>query len=306
MHQASHARSRAGFTLIELLIVISIIAILAALLLAGISAVRWRGYDAKEVNDLKQLEIALNAFKAKYGVYPPSRLVLYPTYSDYTAKVSICGDAALDFDSYQIINRIWKNIGAFGYVNWSSTDPKVPATFPRFVILEGDQCLVYFLGGVFDPSQSGCMGFAPSAKNPTADVFDPKGNVLDRTKLFEFPASRLNTTKNALFPSFMDNYGQMPYMYFAPGLPGSSTPNTYNTNHTVALGGNSVSPYYQIAGPPKKYWNPTTFQIILAGRDGLFGDVGHWDNGSSTTDATAAWKDNRTNFSTFVLAAQAQ
>src|SRR5262245_57907900 len=196
MHQASHARSRAGFTLVELLMVIAIIAVLAALLLAGVSAVMNKRYDMADVNDLNQLKISLENFKTDKGVYPPSRIVLYPKYSDYFMSPSICGDAALDKDSIKIINRIWKNIGGgsasdpfFGPpntgINWASTGNLAPNTFPPFVILEGDQCLVFFLGGVYeqvdatDPTKRACLGFAPSAKNPTADVKDPlTGNWL--------------------------------------------------------------------------------------------------------------------------------
>ncbi len=317
MYQASHARSRTGFTLIELLIVIAIIAVLAALLLAGISAVRWKGYDAQEVNDIKQLEIALNNFKAKYNCYPPSRIVLYPKYSDYNTAI------ALDKDSLQVINRIWPNIGGplsppgtpfANYIHWGNPTAYgavQPAGFPSTgIILDCDQCLVLFLGGLYDRMQypKGTMvGFSSNPKNPAQDGVSP-----ERIKFFDFNAGRLNfakslasSTPDILFPTFADNYGQMPYVYFAPGLPGSTSPNAYNGNHKVTYDGGTtyVSPYYKTAST---YWNPKTFQIISAGRDGIFGNVGQWDNGSSTTDTTGAWKDNRTNFSTFVLAAQAQ
>src|SRR5262245_42979502 len=114
MHQASHARSRAGFTLIELLMVIAIIAVQAAIVLAGISGVRNKGYDAKEINDLKQLEIALNAFKADKKIYPPSRIILFANYIDYNQA------NPLHKDSLQVINRVWPNIGAFSGINWAS------------------------------------------------------------------------------------------------------------------------------------------------------------------------------------------
>ena len=127
-----------------------------------------------------------------------------------------------------------------------------------------------------------------------------------------FTKSLNSATPDILFPSYMDNYGQMPYMYFAPGLPGSSTPNIYNPNHKVTIDGGVtyVSPYYKSLN---KYWNPTSFQIISAGRDGVFGNVGQWQDGTSSTDPfpmqpppLLGWKDNRTNFSAFVLAVPAQ
>jgi general secretion pathway protein G len=59
-----------GFTLIELLIVVVIIGILASLLMANFVGVRQRGRDAQRKSDLRQIQAALELYRADLGEYP--------------------------------------------------------------------------------------------------------------------------------------------------------------------------------------------------------------------------------------------
>ena len=63
---------RHGFTLIELLVVISIIGVLAAITIPALGAVKKSQYKNTARVELKQIEAAIENFKAKYGAYPPS------------------------------------------------------------------------------------------------------------------------------------------------------------------------------------------------------------------------------------------
>jgi prepilin-type N-terminal cleavage/methylation domain-containing protein len=63
---------RHGFTLIELLVVISIIGVLAAITIPALGAVKKSQYKNTARVELKQIEAAIDKYKAKYGVYPPS------------------------------------------------------------------------------------------------------------------------------------------------------------------------------------------------------------------------------------------
>jgi len=67
-----------GFTLIELLVVISIISVLSALLMANFIGVRQRGRDAERKSDLRQIQSALELYRADAGGYPDSTLGEYP------------------------------------------------------------------------------------------------------------------------------------------------------------------------------------------------------------------------------------
>jgi general secretion pathway protein G len=62
----------AGFTLIELLIVMSIIGILAAISIFGISGARESARDGRRKSDLEAVRSAIEIYKADCDQYPPS------------------------------------------------------------------------------------------------------------------------------------------------------------------------------------------------------------------------------------------
>jgi len=89
-HRLNTDKNGFAFTLVELLVVIAIIGILAALLLAAISQAKARALRIQCANNVRQLGLALQMFKADHNYYPP---FLDP--ADHTE------------------NRYWKN--ALGY-----------------------------------------------------------------------------------------------------------------------------------------------------------------------------------------------
>jgi len=66
--------ARGGFTIIELLVVVSIIAILAALLLPAINMARSAARKIQCANNIRQVGLAINAYADDWeGIYPPAR-----------------------------------------------------------------------------------------------------------------------------------------------------------------------------------------------------------------------------------------
>lgn len=60
-----------GFTLIELLIVIAIIGLLSSVVLASLSSARTKSRDSKRLEDMKQLQLAIEMYADDNGgVYP--------------------------------------------------------------------------------------------------------------------------------------------------------------------------------------------------------------------------------------------
>jgi len=66
-------RRRCGFTLIELLVVMGIIGVLVTLLVPTVSRATAMVRKRVTRSIIKELEVGLEAFKADFGIYPPSK-----------------------------------------------------------------------------------------------------------------------------------------------------------------------------------------------------------------------------------------
>jgi prepilin-type N-terminal cleavage/methylation domain-containing protein len=271
--------TRPAFTLIELLVVIAIIGILAAILLVGVIPAMRQGPRALVYADISQMSSSLDNFKAKFGVYPPS-------------TIKLCSDVSkIDPVSLSYLSAIWPRLDWSQKPDWSGTGS--PAVFT----LEGDQCLVFFLGGIPDPATPGVRGFSTNPANPASL------GTGDRISFFQFVTARLYSRKGDTFYSYQDGWGMnQPYAYFCAG----KSRDGYNpAPASGAPGGDcpSLMPrgaYFQTGTNPIRYFESTRFQIISAGRDGQFGPGGTWSAPNATSIAPAG-KDDQANFSNYEL-----
>ena len=324
-------KQRSAFTLIELLVVIAIIAILVGLLMAAVMAVRGVGPTAQNRHDVLQLQQALQKFKGEYGRYPPSQIRLRANLQHYTTKRL----DALDDASISYLSFMFKSLaGATGVTNiqWAGPNAGSPndfaTLFPNGVVLEGDQCLVFFLGGPPGP----LLNNLPTLLGGfTTDPADPVTSSVNRKKSMDFETTRLTLrVPGNPFPSYFDAYGKVPFVYFSS----NNRPNGYatlwsntliyqvndgvvynvdglyyrcikaNTSGTpptnaanwakVNLNSLGVDPYFsQIS--PLKYYNPDSGQLISAGADGKFGPGGLWAPATAMS-VPVVGRDDVTNF----------
>ena len=287
-----YPQTRSAFTLIELLVVIAIIGILAAILLVGVIPALRKGPELQTTSDLRNLAIGLDQFKGKFGVsfYPPSKITLC---SDLTVL------AKVDPVSLSYLTAIWprlgQNLAASEALDWAGTG--MGANTPKTVYtLEGDQCLVFFLGGIPDPNVPGVLGFSSNPANPTNLA------VGEKFSFYQFDNARLFARAGSKFYSYQDPWAMgQPYAYFSS----NKTKDGYNPAPGPGPGGDCPSlmpkgPYYQAGTNPIRYVESTKFQIISAGRDGLFGPGGAWSPANAAMIVNAG-QDDQASFYSFKL-----
>jgi prepilin-type N-terminal cleavage/methylation domain-containing protein len=268
-----------GFTLVELLVVIVVLAILAALLLPAINAAVKTAKVAAVSSEINSLASALASFKSKYGDYPPSRILLAED-GDYSAA-TVSGSPSLatgDITLAQLAQRSVTALRRFfpraqfntngvqvfptGSTIWYDFNGDGVFQGSTHYILQGHECLVFFLGGipVLDASSQtfGMMGFGKDPTNPfTNPTWATGANRLN--PLFEFNGGRLyldptNTSMNGVnpgIPGYYDSFGNAApvigatpltlnfYAYFSAYGNSSYDPNDVNFPSEQDLNGNS-------------------------------------------------------------------
>ena len=123
---------KSGFTLIELLVVISIIGLLSSIVLASLSTARARARDTRRIEDLRQIQTALELYFSDYGKYPePAR--------GYGFWSGHCEGDFGNFDEY-IIGL------APDYISVLPRDPKFDSEFQCYAYLSTETEYMFLVG----------------------------------------------------------------------------------------------------------------------------------------------------------------
>jgi len=277
---------RLGFTLIELLVVLVIIGILIALLVPAIASAVKNARGAAVQAEISNIAQALADFKNKFGDYPPSRIAIREDGGYFPADTTALGNAAtndvtsgtLFLRGANAFRKFWPRVTMVnGSPFFAGTKGGAPSTgWYDFngdgvfagntrMILQGNECLVFFLGGIPQPSFDssgnvsgilGVTGFGKNPLNPFSNSIPPTGSGTTgppspmvsanrNAPLYEFNAGRLrlNTTTNmAIYVDSLNgtnNQAAAYYAYFSTNNGSGYDPNDLNSSE---MDNNGLSP----------------------------------------------------------------
>jgi len=278
---------RGGFTLVEILVVIVIIGILVGIIVPGVMSAYRRSQEFAIENDITQLGAAVEAFKTKYGFYPPD-------FAQIRATSGIVNKSNL---LLPYLNRIAPNHGEAAPAGngWPASYRRIDAWMEEVgQHLGPDSALVFWLSGLIKNKQFP-LTYVDSGNKVHGQVAyngGPDGTV-EREIYFDFKNQKLvldSTTApipNAIARFTQANSRPEYYVYFE-----TKSLVTYPPLPACLVNGITVTPYVNSSN---QLFNKNSFQILAPGMDGVFAASG--STSTSISNVTPRERDNVTNFS---------
>jgi prepilin-type N-terminal cleavage/methylation domain-containing protein len=255
-----------AFTLVELLVVIGIIALLMALFTG---AVMWAVNAARRTRmsvEISALQDAIEKYKTKVGDYPPN-------FRDASAVI-------------RHIRTRYPKIAASEFTAVIDMTTTPPSIRPAMQLDEGESLVFWLAGTRNDPIYPfGLTGGQQSAMQ-TYYEFDQRRLVdLDPNPVYTGDTTyTLNGYPS--IPSYQAAYAKETFYLYLDSRSYDDLVLSYATDATTGAYGEIdatlttithdmvTRPYLADTGTPSNpFMNPTSFQILCAGQDGLWGNV---------------------------------
>jgi type II secretion system protein G len=294
---------RRGFTLVEMLVVLGIIAVLIALLAPAVMSAVNNARRAAIATEIKALDSAITQYKEKTGDFPPN----FRSYNVFIRHVRQRWNTKIDPTHLNLaIQAAWGN-SAF-----STANPPQLTDVP--VIDEGESLVLWLYLTDNDSRYPFKWVNATNKEEVLIAATSPE-------KIYPFKEDRLVDEDGDRFPAYRALYSKdtcyihidhRSYQYFVADFTDAS--------YRAYADGKNVDGYYV-----RPYWseikastntslptiqqfkpmNPTTFQIICAGQDGLFGldqatpGAKFFPGGGSSAGGAGYTPDDRDNMTNF-------
>ncbi len=197
--RANRQARPSAFTLVEMLVVVVIIAILAGLLLPAVNRARGAARTAQIAIEIKNLEAAFEAYKLKYGDYPP------------------------DFSDRDVVKRhiytAWPNIDQNEFdgvarVFWWKPAATLPPTDEYYHVawVNPAEALAFWLGGFSSNPKLPFTGTGGPFRRVGNNYFPNPERVVG---LYDLEAGRLDSSDGDYFPVYLPpGKKKSPYVYF--------------------------------------------------------------------------------------------
>ena len=265
-------RVRPAFTLVELLVVIAIIGMITAIAVPAIFGAIASARNAKTKAEVDMLHMAMMNYKNEYGSFPPANMQgLWA--SNQVNK------------SHAVYKHLVRSYPRLNEATSGATSPYLAMSQ-----LSPAQALVFWL-----------YGFYENPEYPLTNSPDPSNPIPgNRKKLFDFDESRLYAASIYLFDGTPQAFaargsaaaaGYSAYPVYFTGHPSCGLPYVYfdsrsyddgpssDINYAAVntAGDSSIASTYINSLPPangtwaQQHMAADTFQLIAAGKDGLYG-----------------------------------
>ena len=170
-------RQRVGFTLVELLVVIAIIAILAAMLLPVLVAVKKKALVVRAKTEMVQLVGAINAYDADYGRFPMT------AGEQAAAGANDFTSGLVKYPQASNLGLMWF-AGSGGNYSYDSNSNIVAILMDMETYPNGDKTADF--NHVKNPKQVKFLNAKPSGYDPQTGQKNPLGGV-DNTGIYRDP-----------------------------------------------------------------------------------------------------------------------
>jgi prepilin-type N-terminal cleavage/methylation domain-containing protein len=289
--KCNRQRNGLGFTLIEVLVVIVVIGILVGLFIPAVMSVYRRTQEFVTVQETQNLNLAIEAFKTKYGFYPPDFWSMNKPAS-FGPNLGLNG-----FIPY--LNKIAPNHGEFQDADGAPGGPRLIDLWWAKVgsKLGPDSAYVFWLTGLAKNKQYPLTGGTNDALPVFGGVerevffeFTQNGRLIDlETNQPLGPATYVATyadQRGSSSPILVFELASLPnaipgdsnFTQLRNAIPRNSVPRNNPTNLVFPYVQSIISrePTVDFASqfhPVNELFNRTSFQIITAGADGLFAET---------------------------------